>query len=790
MANQLPPVALGLAPEVHDLDTDGVERIRALLTSLKGAPNTALECGGVLGTQLSGSRTPELNISSPSAGSDIPAAAPAATRVSSDGHTTSTSSMGRRPPLLRTAGVAALLDDGRMEVDAENDANSDIPEQTAALPAGLIPTPVSSAMPTGGRTSARGGPSHYRGVVWHKSNSKWEARIYEGGKQKFLGYFTNEDAAAMSYDDYAVRIHGSAAKLNFPDRYAGVELPPPTHPPPAARQHAAGSRTAAARARAVAAATNVCGPRVTPAGTARRVSGGGMRVQPVKGSSRFRGVSWNSNCSKWRAQVWKGSEVHHLGYFEREEDAARAYDEAVLRIRGPDAPTNYPRTHYGCSEDEDGTAGVDRPNATAVQRYQAAEEKEGGDSRMLGVSWSEGRQAWLSEIWDGKKYKFLGAFTEEADAAKAYDVACLAQHGDDALINFSLSTYETEMAAVALTNLAVDPDGYQELWAAHDGPAGSRASTPPAYHHTASDEMDVDEDKQDATNAVVIDQAVQVGNTEAVAVHRGTSRFLGVSWDRRKGRWFSQIQIRGNRKFLGYYEDELAAARAYDAAAVKLHGATAALNFPGTAVSTPTAAPTTTTAPALTSDSVSEEAASLKPWLAEGTSSDVATVSIPVAAAAPKPVVTESCAVAPAAAPMKGDDGLRQMAGHLYEFLNNQRQPKPQASVQAAARSNDLSPQAHNVLANMLRAVAVRQQEAAAAAWEEQMAAQHRLAVASAIEHWARTQQAPPAAPALAPAVGPAPAPGSKRAFSEFVSPAAAYQAALASWSAKKPRVF
>lgn len=33
------------------------------------------------------------------------------------------------------------------------------------------------------------------------------------------------------------------------------------------------------------------------------------------------------------AQVWKGSEVHHIGYFSREEDAARAYDAAAVRIR-------------------------------------------------------------------------------------------------------------------------------------------------------------------------------------------------------------------------------------------------------------------------------------------------------------------------------------------------------------------------------------------------------------------------------------------------------------------------
>ena len=60
---------------------------------------------------------------------------------------------------------------------------------------------------------ARGGPSRYRGVVWHKSNSKWEARIYEAGKQRFLGYFTSETEAARVYDEAARRIGGRAAKV-------------------------------------------------------------------------------------------------------------------------------------------------------------------------------------------------------------------------------------------------------------------------------------------------------------------------------------------------------------------------------------------------------------------------------------------------------------------------------------------------------------------------------------------------------------------------------------------------
>jgi len=72
----------------------------------------------------------------------------------------------------------------------------------------------------------------------------------------------------------------------------------------------------------------------------------GGRVQPIKGASRFRGVSWNKNCKRWRAQVWKGNEVFHIGYYDNEVEAAKAYDEGVLRLRGDTAATNFPADDY------------------------------------------------------------------------------------------------------------------------------------------------------------------------------------------------------------------------------------------------------------------------------------------------------------------------------------------------------------------------------------------------------------------------------------------------------------
>lgn len=50
-----------------------------------------------------------------------------------------------------------------------------------------------------------------------------------------------------------------------------------------------------------------------------------------------------------------------------------------------------------------------------------------------------------------------------------------------------------------------------------------------------------------------------------------TSRFLGVSWKAREGKWRAQIQVAGRRKELGLFSTEEAAYEAYLAAKRQLH---------------------------------------------------------------------------------------------------------------------------------------------------------------------------------------------------------------------------
>jgi len=57
-----------------------------------------------------------------------------------------------------------------------------------------------------------------------------------------------------------------------------------------------------------------------------------------------------------------------------------------------------------------------------------------------------------------------------------------------------------------------------------------------------------------------------------------SSQFKGVAWDKSRGRWLASIKRDGRRHYLGRFGCEKKAARAYNKAALKLHGEFARLN--------------------------------------------------------------------------------------------------------------------------------------------------------------------------------------------------------------------
>jgi hypothetical protein len=59
------------------------------------------------------------------------------------------------------------------------------------------------------------------------------------------------------------------------------------------------------------------------------------------GSSKYKGVSWYAPLGQWRSRIKKDKHDIHIGYFDVEEDAARAYDEKAQELFGEYARTNF-----------------------------------------------------------------------------------------------------------------------------------------------------------------------------------------------------------------------------------------------------------------------------------------------------------------------------------------------------------------------------------------------------------------------------------------------------------------
>jgi hypothetical protein len=59
-----------------------------------------------------------------------------------------------------------------------------------------------------------------------------------------------------------------------------------------------------------------------------------------------------------------------------------------------------------------------------------------------------------------------------------------------------------------------------------------------------------------------------------------SSRYKGVAWSKRRKKWRTRITLNGRVTFIGHFDDERAAAMAYDAKAKELFGDYAAPNLP------------------------------------------------------------------------------------------------------------------------------------------------------------------------------------------------------------------
>jgi hypothetical protein len=202
--------------------------------------------------------------------------------------------------------------------------------------------------------------SKFKGVTWREEVSKWRAILRSDHKVINIGYFTNEIAAANAYNHYAKLHHGEFASLNevehmdnwmdylcekeVTSKYRGVNVDKNGNWK-AYIKHGDNNYylgTYEKEEHAAIAYNRKAKELLGDKAKLNDVFDTDVKIEKIrrKESSRYLGVGFRRDINKWYVSVYHEGKNHFGGFYNSEIEAANAYNEKAILIKGENAKLN------------------------------------------------------------------------------------------------------------------------------------------------------------------------------------------------------------------------------------------------------------------------------------------------------------------------------------------------------------------------------------------------------------------------------------------------------------------